>query len=232
MAVVIACSRSIFAFLHNVKKFNFPRIQNPCWISCSSFYEKVVHSRAKNKEVNAMFVSLIQERRSIRKYLDKPVEPEKIDLLVEAALRSPSSMGRNPWEFIVVTDRGLLEKLSFAKTLGSGFLKNTPLAIIVCADPTKSDVWVEDTSIASIFIHLAAGSLGLGSCWIQIRERMHNDTLSSEAYISKLLGIPAGVKVEAMIAAGYPDETKPPHRKEALHYHKVHREFYGRAYQG
>ncbi len=179
-----------------------------------------------------MFLSLIQERRSIRKYLDKPVEPEKIDLLVEAALRSPSSMASSPWEFIVVTDRGLLEKLSFAKTLGSGFLKNAPLAIIVCADPSKSNVWVEDASIASIVVHFTAGSLGLGSCWIQIRERMHNETVSSEAYISKLLGIPAGLIVEAMIAVGYPGETKPPHRKENLHYHKVHREFYGRAYQG
>jgi nitroreductase len=179
-----------------------------------------------------MFLSLIQKRRSIRRYLDKPVEPEKIDLLVESALRSPSSMGSNPWEFIVVTDQGLLEKLSLAKPLGSGFLKNAPLAIIVCADPTKSDVWVEDASIASIFIHLAAESLGLGSCWIQIRERMHNETLSAEAYISKLLRIPPGLKVEAVIAAGYPGETKPPRKKEDLHYHKMHRDFYGRAYRG
>jgi nitroreductase len=200
--------------------------------SHSSFRKKVVHSREKDKEMNAMFLSLIQKRRSIRRYLDKPVEPEKIDLLVESALLSPSSMGRNPWEFIVVTDQGLLEKLSLAKPLGSGFLKNAPMAIIVCADPTKTDVWVEDASIASIFIHLAAESLGLGSCWIQIRERMHNETLSAEAYISKLLRIPPGLKVEAMIAVGYPGETKPPRRKEDLPYHKVHRDSYGRAYRG
>jgi nitroreductase len=179
-----------------------------------------------------VFLSLIQKRRSIRRYLDKPVEPEKIDLLVEAALRSPSSMGSNPWEFIIVTDPVLLEKLSLAKPVGSGFLKKAPLAIIVCADPTKSDVWVEDASIASVFIHLAAESVGLGSCWIQIRERMHNEALSAEAYISKLLRIPPGLKVEAMIAAGYPDETKPPRRKEDLHLRKVHRDFYGIAYQG
>ncbi len=71
-----------------------------------------------------MFLSLVQKRRSIRKYLDKPVEKEKIELLIEAALRSPSSRGFNPWEFIVVTDRDLLEKLSKAKTHGASFLKN------------------------------------------------------------------------------------------------------------
>jgi nitroreductase len=182
--------------------------------------------------MNAMFLSLVQKRRSIRRYLNKPVEPEKIDLLVEAALRSPSSMGTNPWEFIVVTDRGLLEKLSLSKTFGSGFVKNAALAIIVCADPAKSDVWVEDASIASIFIHLAAESLGLGSCWVQIRERKHDETLSAEAYISELLRIRPGLRVEAIIAAGYPDETKPARRKEDLHYQKVHRDYYGKSYRG
>jgi nitroreductase len=229
-AILPALPNGTFWLFH-AKKFIFPSVRGHSKISCSSFYKKGVHSRGKNKEMNAMFLSLIQQRRSVRKYLDKPVEPEKVDLLVEAALRSPSSMGSNPWDFIVVADRGLLEKLSLAKPFGSGFLKNAPLAIVVCADPAKSGVWVEDASIASIFIHLAAGSLGLGSCWIQIRERMHDETLPSEAYISKLLEIPAGLKVEAVVAVGYPGETKPPHRKEDLHYNKVHREFYGRAYQ-
>lgn len=118
-----------------------------------------------------MFMSLIQKRRSIRRFLAKQVEPEKMDLLAEAALRSPSSRGLRPWEFIFVTDRSLLEKLSRAKSYGSSHLKNAPLAIVVCADPAKCDVWIEDSSIASTFIQLAAESLGLGNCWIQIREK-------------------------------------------------------------
>ena len=108
-----------------------------------------------------MFLSLVQKRRSIRQYLEKPVEKEKIELLIEAALRSPSSRGFNPWEFIVLTDRDLLAKLSKAKPHGASFLKNAPLGIVVCADPEKCDVWVEDASIASIFLHLAAESLEL-----------------------------------------------------------------------
>jgi len=177
-----------------------------------------------------MFMSLIQKRRSIRKFLDKPIEAEKIDLLLEAALRAPSSKGVNPWEFILVIDRDLLEKLSQAKQHGSAFIKNAPLGIVVCADPQKCDVWVEDASIASIFIHLAAESLGLGSCWIQIRERMHDAKKSSQEYIAELLNIPATMRVESIIAVGYPDEKLPPHKKEELLFEKVRRDTYGRPY--
>ena len=175
-----------------------------------------------------MFLSLVQKRRSIRRYLDKPVEKEKIELLIEAALRSPSSRGFNPWEFIVVTDRDLLEKLSKAKTHGASFLKNAPLGIVVCADPEKCDVWVEDASIASIFLHLAAESLELGSCWIQIRMRMHDQTKTAQEYVQELLNIPGNLNVESMIAIGYPAESKPPHRKENLPYEKVYYNEYGR----
>jgi len=175
-----------------------------------------------------MFLSLVQKRRSIRQYLDKPVEKEKIELLIEAALRSPSSRGFNPWEFIVVTDRDLLEKLSKAKTHGASFLKNAPLGIVVCADPEKCDVWVEDASIASIFLHLAAESLELGSCWIQIRMRMHDQTKTAQEYVQELLNIPGNLNVESMIAIGYPAESKPPHRKENLQYEKVYYNEYGR----
>ena len=174
-----------------------------------------------------MFLSLIQRRRSIRKYSEKPVEAEKIDTLIEAALRAPSSRGFNPWEFVVVTDNRLLEKLSAAKPHGASFLKNASLGIVVCADPETCDVWVEDASIASIFIHLAAASLGLGSCWIQIRKRMHDQATSSQAYIRRLLNIPKNLNVEAIIAIGYPAEKKSFHRKEDLQYKKVHYDLYG-----
>lgn len=175
-----------------------------------------------------MFMSLIQKRRSIRRYLAKSVEDEKIEVLVEAALRAPSSRGLNPWEFIVVTECGLLEKLSQARVHGAEFLKDSPLGIVVCADPERCDVWVEDCSIASTFIQLASESMGLCSCWIQIRERFHNDSVTSEAYVSELLSIPPGLRVESIISVGYPNETKPPHRKEDLRYDKVYLNQYGR----
>jgi len=175
-----------------------------------------------------MFLPLIRKRRSIRKYQPRSVEADKLETLMEAALRAPSSMGTNPWEFIVVTDPATLEKLSKAKPHGATFLKDAPLGIVVCADPGKSTVWIEDTSIASIFIHLAAESMGLGSCWIQIRERMHDEDTPAEAYISGVLNIPPPLNVEAVIGIGYPAEEKSPHPEERLLYQKVHYETYGK----
>jgi nitroreductase len=174
-----------------------------------------------------MFLSLAQKRRSIRQYLDKPVETEKIQRLIEAALRAPSSRGFNPWDFIVVTDRDLLERLSKSKPHGASFLKDAALGIVVCADPEKSDVWIEDASIASIYIHLAAESMELGSCWIQIRKRMHDSEKSAEQYIRESLNIPENFKIESMIAVGYPAEKKSGHPKKDLQHEKVHYDGFG-----
>ena len=171
-----------------------------------------------------MFQSLIRKRRSIRKYLSRKVEPEKIEQLLEAALRAPSSRDLRPCRFIVVTESTALAKLARAKTGGSGFLDGAPLAIVICADTEKSDVWVEDASIASTFLLLAAESLDLGACWIQIRNRMHNDEKTSESYIADLLNIPENLSVLSIIALGYADETKSPHPVEELGFENVHRE--------
>ena len=177
-----------------------------------------------------MFLPLIQNRRSIRKYKDKGVEAETIDLLVEALLRAPTSMGKNSWDFVVVTDPSLLEKLSRSKPHGATFLKNAPLGIVVCADPQISDVWIENSSIASIYIHLTATSLNLGSCWIQIRERPHDDTRSAEAYVADVLDLPAHLRVLSIIAIGYPAESKAPHPRDALAYDRVSLNSHGTPY--
>jgi len=168
-----------------------------------------------------VFNKLIEQRRSIRKFKNQPIEQEKIEQLIEAALRSPSSRGFNPWQFVVVNKPELLEKLAAAKPHGSSFLEKAPLGIVVCADPSASDVCVEDASIASIFIHLAAQDLGLGSCWIQIRKRDHDGSKSADIYIKDLLKIPDNLMIESIIAIGYPDEVKKGHPKETLQFDKV-----------
>lgn len=168
-----------------------------------------------------MFSDLISSRRSIRRFINKPIEKKKINALIDAAVRSPSSRGINPWRFIVIDDKSLLKALSLAKPHGASFLKNAPLGIAVCGDTSKSDVWVEDASIASIFIHLAAHDLGLGSCWIQIRKRDHTSSKSADNYIKELLKIPDNIMVESIIAIGYPDEVKKGHPKDSLQFHKV-----------
>jgi len=177
-----------------------------------------------------MFMDLIRQRRSIRKFGEEEIEADKIELLKEAALRPPSSMGHNPWEFVFVTDKQLLAKLAKAKAHGSSFLAGARLGIVVCADPEKSTVWIEDAAIATLYIHLAAASLGLGSCWIQIRERMHDDKKSAEAYIAEVLNIPSNLKVPTMIGIGYPAEQKAPHKKDALQDEKIFLNRFGRPF--
>jgi nitroreductase len=168
-----------------------------------------------------MFMDLITKRRSIRRYADRPVEPEKIEQLVEAALRAPSGRDLRPWEFVVVTDKDLIGRLATAKPHGAAFLKNAPLAVVVCIDPQKSDVWVEDGSIATIFLQLAATELGLGSCWIQMRKRNHEDGRAAGDYVAEVLKLRPGLTAQTIMAIGYPDEQKAPHAKSDLPYDKV-----------
>lgn len=174
-----------------------------------------------------MFLDLISSRRSIRRFKDKPVEKEKTDGLIEAALRSFSSRGFNPWQFIVIDDPAILDTLSKAKAHGSSFLKNAPIGIVVCADTTITDVWVEDTSIATTFIHLAAHDMGLGSCWIQIRKREYSSLKSSDTYVKEVLKIPDTISIESIVAVGYPDEAKKGHPKDSLQFNKVYFNSYG-----
>lgn len=176
----------------------------------------------KRQEVSDMLYDLLKVRRSIRKFQDKEVEKEKIDIIVKSALLSPSSRSRRPWEFIVITDKEILHKLSLCREHSSSFLADAPLGIVIAADPNACDVWIEDCSIASIIIQLTAQSLGLGSCWIQVRERNSADNVSAGDYIKSVLGIPAHFVVESMVAIGYPGEVKRAYSDNELLYGKVH----------
>ncbi|MGB5984197.1 MAG: nitroreductase family protein [Desulfobacterales bacterium] len=176
-------------------------------------------------------IPLLAQRRSIRRFEDRAVPPEMVAQIVEAALRAPSSRSLNPWEFIVVRDRVQLKRLAQAKPQGCAFLGQAPLGIVICADPQRCDVWIEDASIATLLIHLAATDLGLGSCWVQIRKRMHDDRQSAAQYIARELDLPEGMEVLAAVAIGYPQESKSGHSPESLPYAKVHGERFGRDFR-
>ncbi len=166
----------------------------------------------------------LKKNRSIRKYKNEPISEEQVEKLVKAALMSPSSRNIKPWEFIVVKTPDMLQKLSLCKTHGSKFLEGAALGIVVTADSDKSDVWIEDASIAALILQLTAESMHLGSCWIQIRNRHHDENQTSEQYVKNLLDIPDPYRVEAIIAIGHPDETRPPLDEKDLLYSKVHYE--------
>lgn len=168
-----------------------------------------------------MLIDLLRSRRSIRKYADKEVEQEKLDLMLEAALRSPHLQGKIPWELVVVRAPETIARLSQAKTQGSAFLEGAPLVIAVCTRPEIADVWVEFASITTLLLHLEAHDLGLGSCWVQIRCRRHNEEQSSEEYVADVLGLEPGMAVEALVAIGYPAEEKAGHPASSLPADKV-----------
>lgn len=166
-------------------------------------------------------IELLRKRRSIRKYTKEPVARQQVELLVEALLRAPSSRNINPWEFIIIDDQQLLAQLATAKEHGSDFLRNAALGIVICADSMKSDVWTEDCAIAAILTQMTAQSLGLGSCWIQIRNRKRQGGTSSESFIQEMLSLPEHIKVECIVSIGLPGETRQGLAAGMLQFDKV-----------
>lgn len=167
-------------------------------------------------------LDLLMNRRSIRKYKEKKIDPKAMDQIIKGALTAPSGRNAKPWELIVVSDRELLSALGASRGAVSSHMKDAGVGMIVLADPNVTDLWVEDASIMATIIQLQAQSLGLGSCWIQVRERINSSNESVEEHIKKLLHIPENLRVECMLAIGYPDEEKQPYTVEDLPYHKVH----------
>ena len=170
------------------------------------------------------FFELLKTRRSIRKYKALAIEPEKIQKITSAALLSPASKRSNPWEFVIVQEKETLIKLSESRQHGSHFLADAPLGIVVTADTTKSDVWMEDASIAAIIMQLQAHDLGLGSCWIQAYGRKKDDENLSETYIRNLLSIPQQFAILSILSIGYPDEERKPNDESRLDINKIHNE--------
>lgn len=156
-------------------------------------------------------IEAIFTRRSIRKFLDKPVEPEKLETLLKAAMSAPSAMNEQPWRFLVLNDRTLFPAIIRFHPYAA-MLKSAPLAILVCGDLEIEKIpgnWVLDCSCAAQNILLAAHSIGLGAVWTGVypeKDRM-------EA-LMELFSLPEHVHPFALICVGYPDGQlpKPPER--------------------
>ncbi|MDO4621024.1 MAG: nitroreductase family protein [Lachnospiraceae bacterium] len=168
------------------------------------------------------FNQLILSRRSVRKYTDEPVSKAALHSVLEAGLLAPSGKNTHSTEFLTVTDRETLEKLSRSRSMGAAFLKNAPAAVIVLGDHDKTDTWVEDGSLAVSYMQLAAVELGLGSCWIQVRNRMADAEKTTEDYIKELLDLPARFSVLSVLALGTPAVAAKAHRAEDADFGRVH----------
>ena len=168
------------------------------------------------------FSELIKTRRSMRQFTEELLSGDDVKLLLRAGLMAPSSKGLHSYEFIVVEDKQMLQALSQSKQVGSDFLAGAPLAIVVLADPSVSDVWVEDASVAATHILLQAEDLGLGACWIQVRERHDAEGRSTEEIVKLLLGIPEGMRAVCMIAVGHKGMERKPQNEDRLKWERVH----------
>lgn len=158
-------------------------------------------------------LDLLKQRRSIRKYQSQNIEEEKIESLKKSLLLAPSSRNLKHLQFIFIDNKELLKKISSCKP-GASFLKDSALGVIILGDESISDTWIEDASIASIIVQLEAESLGLGSCWLQVRNRKHDESITAEDYIREQLNIKENYKIESIISIGYKDEIKYPHNDD------------------
>ena len=107
------------------------------------------------------FLELLKQRRTSRVFTGELIDKETVCNLMRAVLMSPSGRRINPWEFVLVEDKAMLKALSQCKEHGAGLIEGAAMAVVVIGDTTKTDVWIEDCSIATIIMQLAAEEYGL-----------------------------------------------------------------------
>lgn len=166
----------------------------------------------------------LQNRRSVRTYTAAPVPEAHLQAILQAGLLSASGRARRPWEFILVTEKDMLQELTRCREGAANMLAGASAAVVVVADPDLTDVWTEDCSIAMANMHLMADSLGVGSCWIQGCLRKAADGSSTEDFLRGLLHFPEHFRLEAILSLGMPETHPEPHTLDSLPYEKIHRE--------
>jgi len=169
-----------------------------------------------------MSISCVMDRRSVRQYTDRPVDDETLEKLLRAGMYAPSAMNSQPWEFIAVRDRAILDKLSEGAPYWK-MLKSAPLAIVIAADISEykashKDFFIQDCSASAQNILVAAEGLGLGGVWLgtlPVEDRME--------HVRKTLAIPDGIIPFVILPIGWPSEHPHPHTSyhgEKVHYDK------------
>lgn len=159
-------------------------------------------------------VENIMSRKSVRKYLPKPVEDEKVQTLLKAGMAAPSGKDTRPWEFVVVTDRAALDSMAAALPYAK-MLTSAPMAIVVCGDTTKSSYWYLDCSAATQNILLAAEALELGAVWTAAYP--YDDRMG---VVAQYTALPSHIKPLCIIPVGYPAMPHSP--KDKWDESKVH----------
>ncbi|WP_455587418.1 nitroreductase family protein [Bacteroides sp.] len=179
--------------------------------ACSSAPQKA-ESFSGNAALDNIFA-----RKSVRTYLNKGVEKEKIDWMLRAGMAAPSGKDQRPWEFVVVTERATLDSMAAALPYAK-MLAEARYAIVVCGDSTRSSYWYLDCSAAAQNILLAAESLGMGAVWTAAYP--YEDRMQ---VVRKYTALPENILPLCVIPFGYPATRQQPKQKydeKKIHYEK------------
>ncbi len=161
----------------------------------------------------------ILSRRSIRKYRNEPIGEESLRKVLEAAMQAPSAVDKQPWHFVVLTDRNILDAIPDINP-NAAMIREAPAAVLVCGDPAiaHSEGYLPlDCSAATQNILLAAHALGIGSVWCGIYPR--EDRMKG---LRDLLGIPESIAPFALIVLGYPAQVRE--RPDRYREDRIHRD--------
>lgn len=181
--------------------------------------------KAGNDAAAQAVLDVIAARTSVRSYTSDPVPQEMVDKLLRAAMAAPSSKNRQPWEFVVVDDRAILDSLASRLRFGK-MLFQAPMAIVVCAHTTlvtkdgltvPNKAWRQDGSAATENILLAAKALGLGAVWTEASDDERS------AIVAEALGLEGDVRSLSVIPIGWPAENPEPKDKwkpERIHHNR------------
>lgn len=165
-----------------------------------------------SKNLNSM-QQIIETRTSVRSYTNQPVEKQKVDQLLKAAMSAPSAVNKQPWAFMVINKRKTLDILADSLPHHS-MLRSAPLAIVVMGDFNKTldgksaEFWIQDCSAAAENILLSAHSLGLGAVWTAVYPA--DDRIAT---VKSVLNLDANLMPLCIIPVGYPAENPTPKDK-------------------
>jgi nitroreductase len=149
-------------------------------------------------------LQIIFSRRSIRQYTDQPVSEADLTSLLEAGMAAPSAMNKRPWHLVAVTDKQVIQTIAQSPPYGRT-LPGAPLVIVVCGDPSVSSWWLQDCTLATQNILVAAAGLGLGGVFLGCHDKPER-----EAPIRQALDIPDGIGMASVLCIGHPAEEKEP----------------------
>ncbi len=191
--------------------------------ACNTPGEETKDEKTAAADNGQAAIENIMTRTSIRQYKDgQPVEQEKIDIMLKAAMAAPTAVNLQPWHFIVINDKKTIDLLSGQQPT------NAPLLIAVCGDLDKTtmpdgkgklpDFWIQDVSAATENLLLAAHAQGLGAVWTGVYPVMERT-----AEVANVLNCPKNIIPLALVRVGYPDESPEPKNKfkeENISYNK------------